>query len=441
VFRARVPLVVASAVLLAAGLAAPVATAAPATAAPATAAPSRCAAGWVASWAASPSDSQTPADATGAPLPSTLDDQTLRMVVTPHLGGSASRIRLSNRFSAEPVTFGRVTVARQVRGAAVGAPVPVLFDGSASVTVPAGADVVSDPAVLPFSAFTPLAVSIFVPGQQPSPTKHWNANATSYYSPAGSGDLSRQRAAAPYTGSTQSWLYVAGVDVRAAGRTRSVVAFGDSITDGWVGATPESVPVDGSVADTNGRYPDHLQRRLIAAGRPVSVVNAGIGGNLLLADGRPSIAGPSGVQRFQQDALGQAGVGGVLVLEGINDLSRTPSTPADLIAGYTTLIRQARAAGVKIWLGTITPASNSIVAGLGAAPAGEGYRQEINTWIRSQRLADGVVDFDAAVRDPANPAIMLTRYASVDNLHPSPAGYRAMADAVDLRMLVPSGCS
>ncbi|HEY3713465.1 MAG TPA: SGNH/GDSL hydrolase family protein [Jatrophihabitantaceae bacterium] len=396
--------------------------------------------GWVASWGASPTDSGVPLDATGFPTPQLLANQSLRMVVTPHLGGSSLRVHLSNRFGSAAVTFGRVTIGKQTSGAAVGPMVSVRFGGAPSVTIPAGADVVSDPVAFTFSAFDPLAISMFVPGYQTAPTKHWNANATSYYSLPLSGDHTRDNAGFSYVGRTGSWLYVDGLDVLAPAATRSVVAFGDSITDGFVSLTPLSLPADGSVANTNGRYPDDLQRRLNSAGIPVSVINAGIGGNQLLTDGEPLQTGLSGRQRFDEDALRQAGVSGVLLLEGINDLGLSSRTPEEIIAGYTQLIDQSHAAGVRIWLGTITPAANSIVDGTLAAPDSEQYRQQINTWIRGQHLADGFVDFDAALRDPADPSTLLPAYASVDNLHPNLAGYQAMANAVDLGLLASTAC-
>nr|MDT0665067.1 hypothetical protein [Micromonospora sp. DSM 115978] len=208
---------------------------------------------WVASWAASPTDSFFPTDATGVPTPQILTRQTLRMVVTPHLGGSSFRVHLSNRFGGAPVTFGRVTVGIQTTGAAAKNIVPVTFGNAASVTIPIGQDVVSDPAALTFSAFTPLAVSLYVPNAHVSPTKHWNANATSYYSLPLTGDSTRQQSGFGFVGKTGSWLFVNGLDVLAPAPVRSVVAFGDSITDGFVGASPLSIPADASVADTNGR--------------------------------------------------------------------------------------------------------------------------------------------------------------------------------------------
>ncbi|UAK30565.1 GDSL family lipase [Nocardia asteroides] len=329
-----------------------------------------------------------------------------------------------------------MSIADQVSGAAVANIVPVLFDGRASITLPPGADAVSDPVSFTVAAFAPVAVSIYVPDAAGPPTEHWNANATSFYSPTGSGDLTGRADADGFSSQTGSWLYVAALDVLAAADTRAVVAFGDSITDGFVGATALSVPVDRGVADTNGRYPDMLQRRLDSAGIPISVVNAGIGSNRVLTGGEPLFLGPSGLARFERDALAVSGVGGVLVQEDINDLGLPP--PADatrMIAGYEELITAAHRHGKKIWLGTLLPASDALVDGVLLASRSEIERQQINTWMRTQNLADGIVDFDAAMRDPANPSVLRGAYSSPDRLHPSLAGYRAMADAIDLALL------
>ncbi|MGW0178699.1 GDSL-type esterase/lipase family protein [Nocardia sp. NPDC003345] len=393
---------------------------------------------FVASWTASPTDSLTPLDAAGTPVPLVVDDQTLRMVVTPHFGGTQVRLHLTNRFGAGPVTFDRVTVGEQTTGAAAAGIRAVGFDGRRAVTVPAGGDIVSDPLPFAVTAARPLAVSIHVAGTAGPPTKHWNANATSYFAPAGTGDLTEAADADRFTEQTGSWFYVHALDVLAPAGTHAVVAFGDSITDGFVGSTPVGVPVDRAVADTDSRYPDFLQRRLDAAGIPVSVVNAGIGSNRVVTGGEPLLFGPSAVARFERDALNQAGVSGVLVQEGINDLGLPPpATAAQVIAGYEKLIDAARRAGKKIWLGTLLPASDAVVDGVLLTPDSERHRQEINAWIRGQNLTDGVVDFDAALRDPGNPSVLRADLSSPDRLHPNPAGYRAMADAVDLTAIAP----
>ena len=391
---------------------------------------------WVATWTASPTDSLVPIDATGLPVPEILTDQTLRMMVTPHLAGSVLRIHLSNRFGKQATTFGHVTVG--ITGTnAVADPTPVTFGGHQSVTVPVGDDVVSDPVSLQFAAFSKLAVSMYLPGIQRFPTKHWNANATSSYSLPGTGDLSATSSDASFSLHTEAWLYVDDIDVEAPANTHSIVAFGDSITDGFVAATPLSEPASLAVADKNGRYPDDLQRRLDAAGIPLSVANEGIGSNRLVTDGEPFMLGLSGVQRFQDDALDVPGVTGVLLQEGINDLGLPPqtTTPADLIAGYEKVIAMAHADGVKIWLGTLLPASNAFFDGTVTAPKSEVYRQQVNAWIRTQHLADGVVDFDAALRDPSDPHVLNPAYSGPDHLHPNLAGYQVMANTVSLSML------
>jgi lysophospholipase L1-like esterase len=391
---------------------------------------------WVASWTASPSDSGTPFDAAGLPVPEVLVNQTVRMIVTPHLAGSVLRIHLSNRFGHAPATFGRVTVGLEGTGT-VSDLTAVTFGGQSQVSVPVGDDVVSDPVDLSFTAFAPLAVSIYLPGVQSFPTKHWNANATSFYAAPGTGDLASVGSNSVFPLRTEAWLYVDGIDVEAPAATGAIVAFGDSITDGFVASTPLSLPVSLAVADKNGRYPDDLQRRIDAAGIPLSILNAGISSNRLVTDGEPLLLGLSGVQRFEEDALDVPGVRGVIVLEGINDLGIPPATttPGELIAGYEELIAMAHAHGVKIWLGTLTPASNAILDGTISAPRSEQYREQVNAWIRSQHLADGVIDFDAALRDPSDPAVLDPTYSGPDHLHPNLLGYQTMASTVSLSML------
>lgn len=391
---------------------------------------------WVASWTASPTDSVTPFDAAGVPVPEVLVNQTLRMIVTPHLGGTLLRIHLSNRFRLAPAQFGNVTVGVEGSGA-VSDLTHVTFGGSAQVSVPADDDVVSDPVDLTFTAFTPLAVSIFMPGIQSFPTKHWNANATSFYTPPGSGDLTTDDSNSPFSLRTEAWLYVDGVDVEAPAATAAIVAFGDSITDGFVASTPVSLPTSLAIADKNGRYPDDLQRSIDAAGIPISVVDEGISANRLVTNGEPLLMGLSGVQRFQEDALDVPGVKGVILQEGINDLGIPPpiTTPSELIAGYEKVIAMAHPRGVKVWLGTLLPASNAIIDGSATSPLSEIYREQVNAWIRSQHLADGVIDFDAAFRDPSDPTVLNPIYASADHLHPNLLGYQKMASTVELSML------
>lgn len=399
---------------------------------------------WVGSWADSPSDSDSATDAsvdTFAGGPS----QTFRMIITPHLGGRTIRVHLSNRFGSQPVTFGGVTIASAAGGAALvpGSVRPVTFNHSASVTVPAGKDVVSDPVRFTVVAFHNLAVSMYLAGYPGLPTEHFTARQTSYYTPPAAGDDASSPSAAAFTEHTTARYYVDGLDVMAPRDVGSVVAFGDSITDGYQASSGAVVPETASTLNTNGRWPDDLQRRLIAArdGR-ISILNAGISGNRILEGGQIPMFGPSGLSRFRVDALDQAGVTEVIVLEGINDIGQSSATAAQLEAGYDQLVTAAHAAHLEIVLGTLTPAGSAsgVEQSYGGAQS-EQTREAVNTWIRSgASRANGFIDFDAAVRNPADPSEILPAYNGGDGLHFNLAGYQAMANAVELSKLAVPAC-
>jgi len=398
-----------------------------------------CVTHWVGSWSASPSDA--------SPLQPTLVDQTLRMIVAPHLGGSILRVHLSNRFGALPVTLGPVTVGVQSSGPALvpGSERAVTFNGQTSVTIPAGGDVVSDPVTLTFAAFQDLAVSIAVPGIVLSASEHQFTRQTSYLSPLLSGDHSADTSGSAFTQTTTTsistgWYFLDGIDVSAPGSVGAVVAFGDSITDGYEGIGPPSFAEDLSTIDTNGRYPDDLERRLIAANIPLSVLNAGIGGDDLLAS--LSLHGQSALSRFAADALGQAGVTDVIVLEGINDIAKGASA-SQVIGADQQLIAEAHAAGVQIQLGTLLPAGGLLLPtgeATGLSAADDAVRDQVNQWIRTQHLSDGVIDFDAAIRDPNDPSQINPAYADAADIHYSLAGYQAIANAVPLDLLARPQC-
>jgi len=392
-----------------------------------------CTEHWVGSWAASP---------TGVSTTQPLADQTLRMIIAPHLAGSVLRIHLTNRFGAAPVTLGPVTIGLRGPGASLvpGSEHPVTFGGQATVTLAAGADAVSDPVGLRIKPFQDLAVSVFVPQAVRYPDEHLATRQTSYLSSPGSGDQAAQVSASAFTHTTTGiystgWYFLDGMDVLAPGSTGAVVAFGDSITDGY--QATRSGPEQLATINTNGRYPDDLARRLIAARIPLSVLNAGIGGNQLLRSGLP-LYGPSGLSRFGLDALAQAGVTDVIVLEGINDIGSGASA-SQLIGAYQQLIAQAHAAGVAIQLGTLTPTGGSPSAAYADAAA-VSVREQVNHWIRTQHYSDGIVDFDAAVRDPSDSGMITPTDNGGDDLHFSLAGYRALAGAVDLADLQRPNC-
>jgi lysophospholipase L1-like esterase len=295
------------------------------------------------------------------------------------------------------------------------------FSGSASTTIPPGAVIVSDPVDLTLAAGADLVVDLYVPGDTAasgSPvTMHTGANQTSYVSSSGNFAGSDTF---PVATTTPSWFLLARVEAVAPPATRVIVAIGDSITDGT-----RSTP------NTNNRWPDLLAKRLgQSAGPRMAVLNAGIAGNRVLTDG----AGQNILARFDRDVLTQTGVTHVIVLEGINDIGQGRANPlpsaADLIAAHTQLIRRAHARGLKIYGATLTPFEG---AGYWTAE-GEAKRAALNDWIRTSKEYDGVIDFDAATRDPNQPTKFLAPYNSGDNLHPSDAGYQAMANAIDLSL-------
>lgn len=385
---------------------------------------------WVASWLASPSDA-----ARGS-----LQRQTVRTIVTPHLGGRVLRLHLSNRYGTQAVTFDRVTIARRVAGAQIDPRTlrEVTFGRSASVSVPGGQEAVSDPVTLPFNAFDDLAVSMWFAADTGPATEHFVGRQTSYVA---SGDRAAAASADGYTELTSTAKYfVSGLDVMAPAGTGALVAFGDSLTDGYEGS-PSPLQPNPEPIDANGAYPDVLQRRVLLSDYqpPLAILNAGITGNRILDDGAIAQHGQKAIERLAADALDQAGVTGVLILMGANDLGARSAGAAQVIDGLRVLMAQARAAGKRVLLGTLTPSRDAEPSTYGDGDF-ETMRGQVNFWIRHSGGADGVVDFDAALRDPDDPARLRAAFDSGDHLHPNLAGYRAMADAVDLALLRGPDC-
>ncbi len=380
--------------------------------------------GWHGIWGASPLPPTLVASGFATVSPS-FDNQTLRQIVRVNGGGGQIRLRLTNEYGTKPLEIGEVHVA--LSAGPGGAIVPgsdhvVTFSGAKSALIPAEAPMLSDPVAMDVKPLTSLAVSIYFPADSGPCTCHQLAVATGYISDRGN---YAGAAAFPTKSTFINRAFISGVEAVAPART--VVAFGDSITDGAV-----------STPDTNHRWPDRLAERLNAAAPGKwGVVNQGISGNQLLADG----AGQSGLARFDRDVLSVSGVSHVIVLLGVNDLGigygpprpgarPNPNPPSfeQMQAAYRQMIARAHAKGVKIYGGTITPYEGASYW----SAAGEAIRERINTWIRTSKEWDGVVDFAAAWSDPAKPNAIKDGMGAPDHLHGSDAGYTAMGDVVPL---------
>lgn len=374
---------------------------------------------WVATWAAAPA-----ADTT------VFGDQTLRLVAKVTRGGDTVRIRLSNAFGREPLRIAAAGIGVQGLGASLvaGTSRALRFGGGDAIAIPPGAVVVSDPVSLRMEAGSSLAVSLRLVRAAAPSTVHFFASQTSYAAPAAevAGEDGN-----PFTTKLLSWPYLERIEVLASTPAPVVVAFGDSITDGFK-----------SSLDANTRWPDVLARRLALAGKRMSVVNAGISGNRIWHDAPAEIArlGPNGLSRFDRDVLSVSGVTHVVVLLGINDIGLPGArnlpgeavTSEQVIAGLQQFAERAHARGVKLIAGTLMPFDGSTTPGYYSA-ANEAKRQAVNAWIRGANgVLDGVIDFDRATRDPAQPSRLQPAFDSGDHLHPNDAGYRAMGEAVDL---------
>lgn len=380
---------------------------------------------WVATWQGSPTPGGT-FYSPGCPSDVGLSNQTIRNIVHVSAGGDTVRVRLSNIAGSNPLLVGSASLALAGMGAAAdGAVQPLRFSGASSILIAAGGEVLSDPVPMTVHALDNLDISVYLPGATGPTTQHYYADQINYL---GAGDATGSAAATPYTTSISCWMFVSGVDVRASGRLRgTLVAFGDSITDGYLSTT-----------NANHRYPDDLATALAARkGDTLAVVNAGIIGNDLLRI-RPQLEfGYTAPFRFARDGSNQAGAKAIILLEGINDIGGWSAQASDLIPVYEQLILAAHDAGLKIYGATLTPfgGSNAIYGGDYGTPYGEAQRQLVNAWIRTSGAFDGVIDFNKAVRDPANPQNLLPAYVG-DPLHPNDAGYQAMANAVNLNRIL-----
>lgn len=392
---------------------------------PATAQAKGCTPVWTAAWA---SAQFKPVGDAVLP-PGTLADRTLRQIVRPSVSGDRLRVRFSNLAGTQPLQIAGASIARAPSAASAAVDprsiLPLRFDGKAGVIIPPGADYLSDPVAMPAHALENIAVSIRYRGE-PEQTSHPGSRATSWHLPGDHlGDAVMAGSA-----SFDHWFHLSGLEVERCGPARVIVALGDSITDGR-----------GSTTNGNDRWTDRLAERLQADGkrRNVSVVNQGIGGNRLLDDG----LGPSALARLDRDVLAQPGVTHVILLEGINDLGTlTREAPvskgaheahvARIVGAYRQIVARAHAKGIKVVGATVMPFVGN--AYYHADAQNEADRQAVNAWIRQPGHFDAVIDFDRVTRDPARPDRLLPAYDEGDSLHPSPAGYRAMGDAIPLTL-------
>ncbi len=366
---------------------------------------------WIGTWSAAQHASNSPRQ---------IEDQTIRQIVRASVGGERVRVRLSNLFGTTPIRIDASSLARSTGDTAVepDSLSQLVFGGETTVTIAAGAEVASDPIDLAVTPLDELALSLYFAAPVALGTSHSIALRNSFLS-----DGNQTFAESlPSSSAIGSWFVVSGLEVRQRTPLRVIVAIGDSITDGFGSRQP------------NGSWPARLAQRLQGQ---ASILNSGISGNRVLRSGLP-VFGPSALERFEHDVLRQPGVTTVIVQEGINDLQASavpgvfgddppspPVTTSELITGLREIIARARNAGLTVIGGTLLPypALSLLVDG------GEITRTEVNLWIRESGEFDAVIDFEAAVRDPDNQQRILPEYDSGDTLHPSDAGYQAMADA------------
>jgi lysophospholipase L1-like esterase len=374
---------------------------------------------WVGTWAASPAPSEAGVG---------FNNHTLRMNPRVSIGGDTLRVRVSNAYGNGKLEIGAAYVGIRDKGSAIvpGSARMLTFGGSGSTTVAAGSLVVSDSVKLDVKPLADLVVTLYLPGEI-SPSFQITgryARQTNYISPPGNFAAAINM---PVLKITDEWFFVSGIDVLASQETGCVIALGDSLTDANI-----------STHDAYCRWPDQLSRRLIArqGGRPLGVMNQGLGGNRILHD----LRGDSGLRRFDRDVLAQAGVTHVIVMLGTNDLRNRNAKPEEevtadhMIGGLNQMVFRAQARGIKVIGATLTPFGDETFLPGAWNPVRETHRVAFNKWIRESSALDGVVDFDMALRDPERPTQMLPKYDCGDGLHPSDLGYCRMGDAIDLAL-------
>ncbi len=385
---------------------------------------------WIGSWSAS----QQLVEPSNALAPDDLHDSTLRQNVHLSLGGNEIRLHLSNRFGNSPLHFTSVHLARPVSAGSsrivVQSDKALTFSGAADVTIPPHADYVSDPVSFAADPLSDVAITLHIDTAPSEQTGHPGSRATSYV-------MHGDEVSAldiPDSRRVEHWYFISGIDVEAEAAARSIVVLGDSITDGH-----------GATTNGNDRWPDLLAKRLraLAETRNISVLNQGIGGNRLLIDG----VGPNALSRIDHDVIAQPGVRYLIVLVGVNDIGMLArggdasqaahdSLVRRMLGAYEQIIARAHTANIQVIGATIMPFAGSEFYHPGRAS--EADRQAVNRWIRTPGNFDAIIDFDEIVRDPGHPDRLLPAYDCGDHLHPSPAGYAAMAEAIPLSLFSPA---
>jgi lysophospholipase L1-like esterase len=381
-------------------------------------------ANWVATWGASP---QSAVEAfPGSPPPEAVqfDDQTIRMIARTSKGGEQVRVRLDNTFGQDSLVVGEAHVAVHNFGSDIAPSTDrvLTFGGSSTITIPPGAPAVSDPVDLDVLDLTELAVSIYLPDPTAGTSVHSLGRQTTYISQPGN---FTDAPSLPTLTTSEVRFFLSGIDVRAHEETSAIVTLGDSITDGFA-----------ATVDANRRWPDHLAERLSDRRQSLNlaVVNEGVDGNRVLHD----VIGPNALARFDRDVIAQTNAAFVILLEGINDigfsalqipgamLAEQEVSAEQIIQGYRQLIARAHAKDLKIFGATLLPFEGAVYF----TAEGERKRQAVNEFIRESGEFDAFIDFDLVTRDPSHPTRLLPLYDSGDHLHPSDAGYRAMADSI-----------
>ncbi|MCG8573153.1 MAG: SGNH/GDSL hydrolase family protein [Spirochaetes bacterium] len=366
---------------------------------------------------------QEPEAYQGNPINLTFENQTIRQIVKISVGGKKVRVRLSNTYGSMPLQISAAHIAISDGDDRI---VPetdrvLTFGGNESIKIPVGADILSDPVSLKVPNLAKLGISIYLTENSGASTWHIEADQTAYVSIPGDYTSNTH---IPTEQITEAGYFLSGIEVLAPGNSKVIVAFGDSITDGT-----------GSSLNANNRWPDFLAARLISEKKKekYAVLNAGIAGNRILNNS--PYFGENALARFNDNVITQSGITHLIFFMGINDIGFGQIIPTqvvsaeEMIAGMKQIILKAHAKGIRVIGCTLTPFEGFFFY----TPEGEEKRQQINHWIRTCTLFDGVIDFDSVVADPENPAQLHPDY-NYDNIHLNDAGYKAMADAIDLSL-------